>query len=57
MADDMTDADAVVQSIQGIENHPYGFVILRFLRLLKTAVARLKSLEDRVTKLEGGTKP
>jgi hypothetical protein len=29
MADDLTDAEADIQAMQGIDNHPLGFAILR----------------------------
>jgi hypothetical protein len=53
VADDLTDAEQKVQAMQGIENSPTGFVLLRAVRLLRQAVIRLKALEDRVTTLEG----
>lgn len=52
MADDMTDMDATIQAQQGIENHPYGVILVRAFRLLKAAAVRFKALEDRVTALE-----
>jgi hypothetical protein len=52
MADDLTDAKATLQRIQGLENHPYGVVLARAVRLLEGAAVRLKQLEDRVAALE-----
>jgi hypothetical protein len=60
MADDLTDAEAGLQAIQGIDNHPIGFAVLRAVRLLRAARAkfsgtddRIAALEARVTRLEG----
>lgn len=52
MADDMTDAETTAASMQGIENHPYGVILTRAVRLLRAAATRVKALEDRVTALE-----
>lgn len=48
MADDMTEAEAQAQALGGIENHPYGFILLRMVRLTKLATGRLANIDDRV---------
>lgn len=53
MPDDQTELDAALTNMQGIKNHPHGFMLLRLARLVKAAAARLRSLEDRVSALEG----
>ena len=64
VADDLSDAEGDLQAIQGIDNHPVGFALLRAVRLLRAARQkfqatddRIAALEARVTKLEGGIKP
>lgn len=49
----MTDLENRIAGQQGIENHPHGYMLLRVMRLVKTLVARVKALEDRVSALEG----
>jgi hypothetical protein len=60
MADDLADAEAKLQALQGIDNHPLGFAVLRAVRLLRAARTkfsgtddRIAALEARVTRLEG----
>jgi hypothetical protein len=60
MADDLTEAEAAVAAHQGIENHPYGVILTRAVRLLRAARAkfaatdaRIADLEARVTRLGG----
>jgi hypothetical protein len=60
MADDMTEAEAAMANLQGVENHPYGVVLVRVVRLLRAARtkfaatdARIAALEDRVHALDG----
>jgi hypothetical protein len=55
MADDMTEAEATMANLQGVENHPQGVILVRVVRLLRAARtkfaatdARIAALEDRV---------
>jgi hypothetical protein len=52
MADDLTDAEADIQAMQGIDNHPLGFAILRMVRLLRAARAKFAATDDRIAALE-----
>lgn len=52
MADDMTDAAATMQAMQGVENHPYGFILIRMVRLVQAARTVLASQDARITALE-----
>lgn len=53
MADDMTEADAQIQAIQGLDNHPSGFVLIRLWRQFKLARTKLQDHEARISALEG----
>jgi hypothetical protein len=59
MADDMTDAETAIQAIQGVENHPYGVILTRAVRLLRAARTKFAATDnaisagnDRLTALE-----
>jgi hypothetical protein len=52
MADDLTDAEAGLQAIQGIDNHPIGFAVLRAVRLLRAARTKFSGTDDRIAALE-----
>jgi hypothetical protein len=52
MADDLTDAETTLQGLKGPENHPYGVILVRAVRLLRVAVTRFNALEARVAALE-----
>jgi len=49
----MSDLESQAGAMDGIENHPYGFMLLRLVRLIKLARGRLVDLEARVSRLEG----
>lgn len=53
MADDLTDAEDEARKHDGLENDEFGRTTARLLRTARQIVARIKALEDRVTKLEG----
>jgi hypothetical protein len=52
MADDLTDAEAGLQALQGIDNHPLGFALIRAVRLLRSARAKFAATDDRIAALE-----
>jgi hypothetical protein len=54
MADDLTDAEDILATQGGIENHPHGRLLARLVRTVRVLVTRVKALEDRVRALEGG---
>jgi hypothetical protein len=51
MADDMTDAETAIQAIQGVENHPYGVILTRAVRLLRQARTKFAATDDRIDAL------
>jgi hypothetical protein len=51
-ADDLADAEAQVQRMQGIENHPYGVILIRAVRLLRAARTKFAATDNRLDALE-----
>lgn len=52
MADDLVDAETTLLAQQGPENHPYGVVLVRVVRLLRQARQKFQSTDDRIAALE-----
>lgn len=53
MADDLTDAETDIQAVEGIDNHPLGFAILRAVRLLRAARQKFAATDDRIAARPG----
>jgi hypothetical protein len=52
MADDLADAETGLQALQGIDNHPLGYALIRAVRLLRAARAKFSATDDRIAALE-----
>jgi hypothetical protein len=52
MADDLTEAEGAMAAQGGIENHPYGVILVRAVRLLRAARAKFAATDDRIAALE-----
>lgn len=52
MADDMTEAETAIGALQGVENHPYGVILVRAVRLLRAARQKFAATDDRIAALE-----
>lgn len=52
MADDMTEAESAVAGMQGLENHPYGVILARAVRLLRQARQKFAQTDQRLDALE-----
>lgn len=48
MADDMTEAEAAMANLKGVENHPYGVVLVRAVRLLRAARTKFAATDARI---------
>jgi hypothetical protein len=53
MADDMTDAETAIQAIQGVENHPYGVILTRAVRLLRAARTKFAATDNAICRDRG----
>jgi hypothetical protein len=55
MADDLTDLETAIGGMQGVENHPYGVILVRAVRLLRAARTKFAATDARLAALEGST--
>jgi hypothetical protein len=55
MADDLTDLETAMGGLQGVENHPYGVILVRAVRLLRAARTKFAATDARLAALEGST--
>jgi hypothetical protein len=52
MADDLTDLETAMGGMQGVENHPYGVILVRAVRLLRAARTKFAAHDNRMDALE-----
>jgi hypothetical protein len=55
MADDLTDLETAMGGMQGVENHPYGVILVRAVRLLRAARTKFAATDKRIGDLDTAT--
>lgn len=52
-ADDLVEAEATASQLGGIENHPFGAILIRLVRQARQVRTALRDLDERLKALEG----